>query len=312
MVQYKDNKTDNHYSPDSSWNIFDKSFKRMITLSCVPIISFINKTFNKNYPLNTRLMYNWTEVVDDKLKKTLADTILTLVNDAGEFLARYHIEAQSYDDDKIVLRMFDYGYRHAAQVFRSLPFIDGNNVQLDFPIQLIIYLDNPKDKADHYEVTLNFNEQGEFTYKIPVIYLQDKNTAEYNSENLIIFIPFRLLELREHLRKSRDEASISRLKELYKNDIIKVIEESYHSERISRNDMNVLIALTNRLFKYLYSDYQEVREADIMHDESLDLEIDHYIDALEDAENRVAERDKTIAALEAEIEALKKEKQSLV
>nr|MCR5147848.1 hypothetical protein [Eubacterium sp.] len=60
-----------------------------------------------------------------------------------------------------------------------------------------------------------------------------------------------------------------------------MIEKSYQNGKISRDDMNVLISLTNRLFNYLYSDYPEVKEADIMHDQSLDLEIDRYIDAVE-------------------------------
>ena len=66
--------------------------------------------------------------------------------------------------------------------------------------------------------------------------------------------------------------------------------------------MNVLISLTNRLFNYLYSDYPEVKEADIMHDQSLDLEIDRYIDAVEelqiklaDKDNAITEKDNTIA-----------------
>nr|MCR5539718.1 hypothetical protein [Ruminococcus sp.] len=61
------------------------------------------------------------------------------------------------------------------------------------------------------------------------------------------------------------------------------------------DDMNVLISLTNRLFNYLYSDYPEVKEADIMHDQSLDLEIDRYIDAVEEMQIKLVEKDNAIA-----------------
>ncbi|SEF92183.1 hypothetical protein SAMN04487934_10538 [Eubacterium ruminantium] len=59
------------------------------------------------------------------------------------------------------------------------------------------------------------------------------------------------------------------MKELYKNDIIKVIEESFQAKKITRDD------------------------------QSLDLEIDRYIDAVEEMQlkldNAIAEKDNAIA-----------------
>ena len=81
---------------NNSHDIFDRIFKRIITLSSPTVINFINGIFEEDYPLDSELTYNWTESVDDKLRKTIADTIIT-INKSDSF----HIEAQMYKDDKI-------------------------------------------------------------------------------------------------------------------------------------------------------------------------------------------------------------------
>ncbi len=90
------------------YQIYDKIFKKILTLSSKAVIYMINGLFEKDYPLDSAITYNWTEFEDDKLKRTLADTILTI---AGKY--SYHMEAQMYADGDIVFRVFSYGYQHA-------------------------------------------------------------------------------------------------------------------------------------------------------------------------------------------------------
>ena len=69
--------------------IYDKVFKRILTLSNVAVINFINGIFGKNFPKDSKLTYNWTEKyqrvtnvnvvhmqftpIDNSLEKTIAD-----------------------------------------------------------------------------------------------------------------------------------------------------------------------------------------------------------------------------------------------
>ena len=71
------------------YQIFDKIFKKILTLSATAVINLINGLFGTNYPKDSTITYNWTEFQDDELRRTLADTILT-INDWYS----YHIEAQ--------------------------------------------------------------------------------------------------------------------------------------------------------------------------------------------------------------------------
>ena len=296
----------------NSYDIFDRIFKRIITLSSSTVISFINGIFEEDYPLDSELTYNWTESVDDKLRKTIADTIIT-INKSDSF----HIEAQMYkDDNSIMLRMFDYGYNHSKKRPEDIYDDDGVRcgVRLKFPKQVVIYLDSSKHIPDSYIITLVVEGGKEFSYSVPTIKFQDAEMSEVIRKHMIILLPFKLLKIRERFKKEYESYTINgdnerlknivqELRDIYERDIIKTIEASFKNEEISRHDMEVLIKLTIRLFDHLYSKYSSLEEVDnMLYDQSLDLDIDRYMDRIEELEEEVsknaellAEKDNTIA-----------------
>ena len=76
----------------------------------------------------------------------------------------------------------------------------------------------------------------------------------------------------------------------YESDIISTIENSYKQGVISRADMNILIALSYKLLEHLYSKYSNIKEVDnMLHDESMDLEIDKVYDQLDLLNEKLAE-----------------------
>ena len=116
-------------------HIYDKAFKRILTLSDKAVINLINGLFGTDYPTNSKITYNWTEHEDKDLKRTLSDSILT-INDRDI----YHIEAQITEDEEIVFRVFEYGFGHA---YKNRTFENGNETMI-FPRPCIIYLDEGK------------------------------------------------------------------------------------------------------------------------------------------------------------------------
>ena len=297
---------------NNSHDIFDRIFKRIITLSSPTVINFINGIFEEDYPLDSELTYNWTESVDDKLKKTIADTIIT-INRTDSF----HIEAQMYkDDNSIMLRMFDYGYNHSKKRPEDIYDDDGIRcgVKLIFPKQIVIYLDSSKHIPDSYIITLVVEGDKEFSYSVPTIKFQDADMSEVIRKHMIILLPFKLLKIRERFKKEYESYTengdnerlkniVQELRDIYERDIIKTIEASFKNEEISRHDMEVLIKLTIRLFDHLYSKYSSLEEVDnMLYDQSLDLDVDRYMDRIEELEEEVsknaellAEKDNTIA-----------------
>ncbi len=289
----------------NSYDIFDRIFKRIITLSSSTVISFINGIFEEDYPLDSDLTYNWTESVDDKLRKTIADTIIT-INKSDSF----HIEAQMYkDDNSIMLRMFDYGYNHSKKRPEDIYDDDGVRcgVRLKFPKQVVIYLDSSKHIPDSYIITLVVEGGKEFSYSVPTIKFQDADMSEVIRKHMIILLPFKLLKIRERFKKEYESYTengdnerlkniAQELRDIYERDIIKTIEASFKNEEISRHDMEVLIKLTIRLFDHLYSKYSSLEEVDnMLYDQSLDLDIDRYMDRIEELEEEMSKKDEAIA-----------------
>ena len=202
-------------------HIYDRMFKKILTLSTRAVIGLINGLFGTEYPPDSTITYNWTENHDDHLKKTLADTIIT-VNHSHS----YHMEAQMYKDEEIEFRVFDYSYGHALKSRNDADI-------LHFPEPRIIYLYNHENLSDTKEILLDFGTQGTFLYSVPVFKLLEHTTKELSSKNMVILIPFMILKLRDSINKKRTPENMKALQALILDDIINMINENQAHENIT-------------------------------------------------------------------------------
>ncbi len=276
------------------YQIYDKIFKKILTLSARAVINLINGLFLMNYPLDSTISYNWTEFEDDELKKILADTIIT-INGTDS----YHMEAQITEDESIIFRVFQYGYSHAE---RNREIRDGVYL-MHFPEPKIIYL-CPTNAPDEYVLKLDFGSQGTFDYKVSTFKYLDIPLQELNQRRMVVLIPFQLLKLRDRLEKSRTQEDLEVLKNLIQNDIIGGIDENVRVGNITVDDARRLKRLTHKLYEHIYSHYEEMEELNEMTDESLMLDIDiiekEHEKELAEKDKEIAEKDRTIAELEQE------------
>lgn len=274
-------------------DIYDKIFKKILTLSTTAVSNLINGLFDTNYPPNSTITYNWTEFESDTLDRKLADTILTINGHA------YHIEAQMTKDDSIVFRVFDYGYRFAERTS-----IDGI---LSFPEPRIIYLYTAGPAPDEYTLKLDFGSQGSFDYKVKTFKYLEISTEEINRRKMVILIPFSLLKLRDKLIKhhhgSFSEDELASLKSLIDNDIIGSIKMNYQLGNISDRDFRKLNKLTSQLFKHMYVPVG-IEEEDVGMDMSIILPEDIV-------EYKLAKAEEELVAMAAENESVKAENESV-
>ena len=260
--------------------IYDKVFKKILTLSSKAIVNLINGLFGTNYPLDSTITYNWTEFEDDNLKKILADTIITI---NGRY--SYHLEAQMTKDEEIVFRVFEYGFSHANR---------NKNIasnEIIFPEPMVIYLYSEGEIPDEYSIRLIFGEQGCFDYKIKVFKYLETTVEEINKKKMIVLIPFQLLKLRKIIKKARTPENVERLRQLFKYDIMGTIEDNYKLGNITYNDAHKLMRMTQLLYNHIYSDYEELEVLEGMTDESIMFDIDYVEKELEiQIEKRLTER----------------------
>ena len=275
--------------------IFDKAFKRILTLSDKAVINLINGLFGTEYPTDSKITYNWTEHEDKELKRTLSDSILTINNKDS-----YHIEAQMTEDEEIVFRVFEYGFGHAYKN----RIIESCGESMVFPQPCIVYLDEgKKDKLpDEYTLILQFKNQGEFIYKVPVVKLQNISLQELNDKKLIVLLPFLLLKLRKKLDKIRSKDNMEELQKLVTNDILNVIDKYEDTGNISATDAYHLKALTNMLYMQIYSEYKELEELTMrLYDQSLELPADKYEKTVEELQDEVKEMKDVIEEKDASL-----------
>ncbi len=244
--------------------IYDKIFKRILTLSGKSVIGFINGLFGTDYPDDSTIVYNWTEHVDDELHRTVADAIIT-INEKHA----YHIEAQMYEDEAIELRMFDYGYRYALKAGHERDV-------LTFPEPRIIYLYEHENIPNVKTLMLDFGEQGRFQYQIPVFKLLEHEPEELSKKNMIILIPFMIMKLRKNIEKERTKENMEALRTLISDDILGVIKENQVAGNLTMADANRLRNLIHKLYNHLYAHYKEFIEGGLndMMEDDLVLEMD--------------------------------------
>ena len=281
------------------YQIYDKAFKRILTLSEKTVINLINGLFDTDYPTDSKITYNWTEHEDKDLKRTLADSILT-INGRDS----YHIEAQMTEDEEIVFRFIEYGFGHA---YKNRTFVSGGE-RMVFPRPCILYLDEgKKDKVpDEYTLTLLFENQGEFAYRVPLVKLQNMSVEELNDKKLIALLPFQLLKLRKKIENLRTEENLEELQNFVVDDIIDSIYKNEAVGNISYSDALDLIELTTKLYMKIYSKYKELEDLTMrMCDQSLELISDKYEKTVEELEEENKELKDKVNNMDSVISELK-------
>lgn len=280
------------------YQIYDKIFKKILTLSSGAVVNLINGLFDTDYPKDSTITYNWTEFVGDELKRILADTIIT-INGADS----YHMEAQMTEDDDIIFRVFEYGFSHAGRQRIN----DRYGCRLNLPQPKIIYLYSSENVPDEYVLSLYVGNEKLTDYKVSTFKFLETDTETLNDKKMVILIPFALLRMRKVMEKERTPENMEALKNIIQNDIIGSVEENLAIGNITVEDAQKLKRLTHKLYEHIYAHYNELEVLSEMTDESLMLDID-IIEKKHEEE--LAKKDKELMAMIAEkdkqIEELKR------
>ena len=253
---------------DSITQIFDKILKRILLyLSKPSVIALINGLFSKShFPPDSEVEYDHTENVDSKLKKTVADIIITLRT--KDHVRRFHLEGQINDDNAIVIRIFEYGFQDALKHQTT----HGNKITLPFPAPVIIFLEHTESTPDEVILELDFGEHGKVNYPVPAMKFLNYSVEEICEKQMTILLPLYLLKLRRDVenakaRRHHKEATLrqcaKKLKALIEQNILPAITENEKAGNITHSDAFELIRLLDRLYWYLYGSISEFKDEEV-------------------------------------------------
>ena len=161
-------------------------------------------------------------------------------------------------------------------------------------------------------MNLDFGTQGTFLYRVSTFKYLETTPEELTRRKMIILIPFELLKLRKIIEKKRTPETLDALKQLIFRDIIGAIKKNEDAGNITVDDARKLRGLTHKLYRHIYSHYDELEEINEMTDESLLLDIEIVEKRMEKQlaakDDVIKTKEKEIADLKSEIEKLKKER----
>jgi hypothetical protein len=239
--------------------IFDLILKQLMRLSSLAIINFINGLFGTNHPIDSAVEYPNTESVSRKLRRLMSDTIVIIGG-----VHAYHIEAEIKNDENIVIRVFEYGF---AEGLRTKTASDDGKISIKFPDARIIYWETTEKTPDEVVLSLEFPEGGSYEYKVRAFKFLEHGVPELERRKLAILLPFYVLKLRRgavSARTPKRRAELAGEMKSILDELVAAADRAEASGVMSEADKRIVLDHMAYLYKELFAQYDEFKEADAM------------------------------------------------
>ncbi|MCQ2081502.1 MAG: hypothetical protein MJZ11_07570 [Lachnospiraceae bacterium] len=187
--------------------VFDDVFRTMCQKLPHLLIPLINEAFGTHYTNDEKIEQLRNERFE-KNGEIITDSLLEIKNHT------YHIECQSNDDSKMVIRMAQYDFSIALE---NVVALDDGTFQMNFPKSCVIYLRESDSKSRNAVLNIRFQDGEVYPYKMKVICIEDYTQDKIFEENLLIFLPFYILRYENELPTARkcDKDRLNALLEEY-------------------------------------------------------------------------------------------------
>ena len=239
------------------YQIFDRTFKRLLRLSSGAVILFINALFGTKHPVTAKVEYLSTEHITDKLDCWVGDVLLLV-----DGRHKYWLEAQITEDESMAFRIWNYSYLEGLKTKKT----KGAVTTVKLVPAIVIYLEPTKNTPDELILNIEDPDKNVHTIKYPTLKLLDYSMAELEERNLTILLPFYLLKLRKRVKSTRSKSGLEKLSaemvELIK-ELGRITDLSVERGKINKEDMESMLGLIDILYNKLYNDteLQEAKEA---------------------------------------------------
>ena len=226
------------------------------------LIPLVNEVFHTAYPENmkvTRLPEEYQKVVS----KVVADSCNKIMEQI------YHFECQSTSDGNMILRMVEYDFMIALTESRNQ--LDKRKIK--FPRACIIYLRATKNTLTEEQIEIEMADGQIITYRVPTIRLRDYSIDEIFEKNLLILLPYYIINYEKELSKVAEE------KERKENLLSEFIAIISRLEKATKEDEGLfldIVKMMQRVMRYLLREEPEMKErmGDVMGGEVLSLPSD--------------------------------------
>ncbi len=120
----------------------DHIMRTLFRLSKRTVVRLINGLFHESFRVEeVKLRYANSRFITDRLGTVEGDAFLTVEVEVSGIQKEFHVEFQTLNDSAMAVRMFEYGFRHALEHYRSASTAQTETIDLFFPRQLVIFLE---------------------------------------------------------------------------------------------------------------------------------------------------------------------------
>jgi len=238
----------------------DEVLKSLFNVSNKVLITMLNSLFQENYTTETtEISFTSNEFVDDEFNILRGDLFLKLSNQ--EKSNHYHIELQTLNHDRMVIRMLEYGISKAKEIAR---YERGQEETIFYlPKQLVIFIEQNPHIKEELKLRLIFPDGQEVKYRIPVMKYWEYSKEGLLKQKLYPLLPLQVFNLRYQMEKIKQRKSHSEeeLRELTQEaqqiaeNISHEAAQLFESREIDGEDLHKILLANVELFRYLNNRY---------------------------------------------------------
>ena len=221
--------------------IYDITFKRMFRLSGRMLIKFVNKVFEKNFPLDSDIKFLDPNSEDEENAILEKDIYFEI---CGE---RFQIEAQTYWDD-MMFRLFEYAVSNPGDGYEKT---DECHAEYRMTKQAVVFLKGKNRKHDKLYIKLILPDDQEVEYSVKAVRALSYTPQELVENDLEILLPFQIIRM--YNRVNGYENYTEKKKEKFLSDFKKMCKDI-------RNTMDSLLAdgsITNDEYREMLNKFEK-------------------------------------------------------
>ena len=271
-----------------SRKIYDITFKKMFRLSGRMLIRFVNKVFEKNFPLDAEVKFLDPNSEDEENEILEKDIYFEI---CGE---RFQIEAQSYWDD-MMFRLFEYA---VSDHRKSYTKTDAYHAVYRMPKQAVVFLKSKSKRRNKLFIKLILPDDQEVEYSVNAVRALSYTPQELAENDLEILLPFQIIRMYNRVNGYNSYTDKNKEQFLHDfrnmcNDIRNTMDSLLKDERITNDEYREMLNIIKSLKAYLYSSIDDIsiKGADSMLNEKIIL-WDDRIRAETKAETQAEDRRK--------------------
>ncbi len=260
----------------------DEVLKFLFSTSNKVLVKLLNGIFDENFDSEeVELTVSNNEFVEDDLGILRGDMFFDILN-KNHNKASYHIEFQTKNDNTMIVRMFEYGFKKGKEQLKNSKKFKEEIKTIYFPKQKVIFFEENKNIENQLKLKIVFPDEQKIIYTIDVIKYWEYTNEELKEKKMFPLMPLQLFNLRKELEKAHNKNDLKKIKELSKkakNLAEKLAKESaklFEEDEILGEDFHKMLLAIQNLIEYLNRNY--------MKDENIENEVNKMTKTLYDPE----------------------------